>query len=372
MSDLCREFGISRKTGYKLHKRYGELGPVGLYDQCRRPLHSPQRTARSVVEHVVQLRRRHPSWGPKKLKQRLHDLHPEVPWPAASTIGVILNDEGLVDGRKRRRRASPTPSSERRESNAPNELWCIDFKGHFRLGNRSYCYPLTVTDHYSRYLLGCEALANTKVDPAATTLEGVFRDHGLPEAIRSDNGAPFASTGRAGLTQLSVWLMRLGIQLERIDPGCPQQNGRHERMHRTLKQDATRPPGKSFLQQQERFDEFRRLFNDERPHEALEMKTPAKVHIPAEKRLPAQLAELDYPLHDDISYVDRYGYIRLAGSKGTYVAAALAGQKLGLRSLEQGTWLLSFMDLDLGYLDEETNKIIDLKDSEHHPEATKV
>jgi transposase InsO family protein len=360
MSDLCREFGISRKTGYKFKERYGELGVEGLYDRCRRPLSVPHRTARGVVEHIVRLRKKHPSWGPKTLKQRLHDLMPEVGWPAASTIGVILKDEGLVDGRKRRRRASPTPPSERRESKAPNELWCIDFKGQFRLGNRRYCYPLTVTDHFSRYLVACEALSNTKVEPAAHTLENVFRSYGLPEAIRSDNGTPFASTGRAGLSTFSVWLMRLGIRLERIDPGHPEQNGRHERMHRTLKQGATRPPSRNMLQQQERFDTFQRVFNDERPHHALDLKTPSSVYKPAVRTLPDRLPDVTYPLCEHVRYVNQYGNINIPTRTNVYLSKALAGQPIGIRAIEPGTLLLSFMDIDIGYFDQQTKKIIDI------------
>ena len=216
MSDLCGEFGISRKTGYKLLRRYDEKGARGLYDRSRRPNRSPQRTTQDVAARVIGLRKRYATWGPKKLRRRLQDLDPEVRWPAASTIGVLIKDAGLVDGRKRRRRAWPTPPSERCTSTRANELWSIDFKGHFRMGNGRYCYPLTVSDHFSRFLLGCEALECTRVDPAALALEAVFRDYGLPERMRSDNGAPFASTGFCGLTRLSVWLLRLGIQLERV------------------------------------------------------------------------------------------------------------------------------------------------------------
>jgi len=359
MTDLCREFGISRKTGYKLRDRYATNGSAGLYDQSRRPRHNPNRTPGTIAERVISIRQRYPTWGPKKLKQRLHDLEPEIKWPAASTIGAIIRDAGLVTGRKRRRRTPPSPAP-RRESEAPNELWCMDFKGQFRMGNRSYCYPLTVSDHFSRFLLGCEALDSTKLVPAAQALETVFREHGLPDAMRSDNGTPFASTGRCGLTTLSVWLMRLHIRLERIEPGHPEQNGRHERMHRTLKAEATRPAGKNLLQQQERFDRFCAIYNHERPHEALDMKTPAVVHTKSPRPLPPKLDELTYPLHDTTARVHANGVIRRRGRKQTYVATSLVGQRLGLRQVDDGTWLVSFMELDLGYIDDETNRLIQI------------
>lgn len=359
MSDLCREFEISRKTGHKLKKRFEMHGVEGLYERSRRPKRSPQRTPQVIAERVVALRRKYPTWGPKKLRVRLQVLHPEIRWPAASTIGILLKDAGLVDGRKRRRRAWPTPASERRQSQGPNEVWCIDFKGQFRLGKGHYCYPLTVTDHYSRFLLGCEALEGTKADPAGRALEGVFRSYGLPRCMRSDNGSPFASTGLGGLTQLSVWLLRLGIELERIDPGHPEQNGRHERMHLTLKQDTTRPAADNSLQQQERFDEFRTRYNEERPHEALEMRTPASFYEPSSRKLPHTLEPPSYPLHDLHRNVSQAGCVRLEGHD-VYLSKALIGQRVGLTQLESATWLVSFMQMDLGYLDLSTRSVLPL------------
>lgn len=364
MTDLCREFEISRKTGYKLAERYAKAGPHGLYDRSRRPKRSPNRTAGSVVQRIVRLRRRYPTWGPKKLRSRLETLEPEVRWPAASTIGVILKDAGLVDGRKRRRRAWPTPSSERMDSSAPNELWCMDFKGQFRLTNRQYCYPLTVTDHFSRCLLGCEALTSTCTGPTANALELVFREHGLPHRLRSDNGSPFASVGLAGLSRLAVWLMRLGIKLERIEPGHPEQNGRHERMHLTLKQETTRPAAENMLLQQARFDDFRDQFNNVRPHEALQMQTPSAVHTPSERRLPQQLAPLFYPLHDIQRVVSDSGCIRM-NKRNLYVGTAFVGVDLGLRQLELHTWLLSFMDYDLAYLDLQQRTLVPITQDLH-------
>jgi len=359
MTDLCREFEISRKTGYKLVERFTKAGPEGLLDRSRRPKTNPHRTPGSVVSRVVKLRRQYPTWGPKKLRSRLETLDQEVRWPAASTIGVILKDAGLVDGRKRRRRVWPTPPSDRTDSQGPNELWCMDFKGQFRLSNRQYCYPLTVTDHFSRYLLGCEALTSTRTDPTAAALELIFREYGLPSRLRSDNGTPFASVGLAGLSRLAVWLMRLGIKLERIDPGHPEQNGRHERMHLTLKQETTRPGAENMLLQQARFDDFREQFNGIRPHEALQMQTPSSVHEQSKRRLPRQLPPLVYPLHDLQRPVGSNGCIKL-NRRNFFVGAAFVGQDLGLRQLEPHTWLLSFMDYDLGYLDLEQGAVVAL------------
>lgn len=350
ITDLCREFGISRNTGQRLKRRFAEEGASGLYERSRRPLRSPHRTSQEVAGRVVRLRKKFPTWGPKKLRARLQQLHPEVPWPAASTIGVLLKDAGLVDGRKRRRRAWPTAPSSRQDSRAPNDLWCMDFKGQFRLGDRSYCYPLTVTDHFSRFLLGCDGLESTRSSPAAAALEAVFREFGLPARMRSDNGAPFASTGMAGLTALSVWLLRLGIELERIEPGHPEQNGRHERMHETLKAEATRPAGRTMLQQQEKLDRFQDIYNSERPHEALDMQQPAVVYTPSARRLPDNLEPPTYPLHDDAKTVTQAGVIYLNG-KCFYLTTALVSQQVGLRQLEAKTWLVSFLEHDLAYLD---------------------
>lgn len=367
ITDLSREFGISRQTGHALVRRYEEFGTKALRDRSSRPRRIPNRTPSAKADAIMALRRKHPTWGPKKLKERLEKLQPDVRWPAASTIGAILDDAGLVNKRTRRRRASPT-GTPRRESSAPNELWCMDYKGQFRLGNGRYCYPLTVTDHFSRYLTGCEALENTRTADAQSTLWAVFARYGLPDAIRSDNGVPFASTGRLGLSRLAVSLLRLGIELERIEPGHPEQNGRHERMHLTLKQDATRPPGANILAQQEKFDSFRKTFNEERPHEALSMKTPDSVYRPSARPLPRMLEPLTYPLHDDTCRVKACGHFRFPSGEYVYLSTSFGGQDVGLREISPGTWLVSFMSLDIGYLDEATKRIIDLP-SVSHPEC---
>lgn len=354
MTDLCLEFGISRKTGHKVWNRFERGGLEGLGDRPRRPRSSPHQTPRDIVEQIIDLRHRYPTWGPKKLRARFLDVNPGVRPPAASTIGVILRDAGLIDGRKRRRRILGEPTA-LRSSSAPNELWGIDFKGQFPVGDGRYCYPLTLSDHFSRYLLLCEALENVRASGARAVLEECFREYGLPVAIRSDNGSPFASSGRLHVTTLGVWLLRLGIALERIKPGHPEQNGRHERMHLTLKQEATRPAAANLLQQQERFDAFRERFNRERPHEALAMKTPASVHVLSKRSYePERILEpLAYPLHDSTLRILADGSLYFSTlERRIHVGTAFAGENVGVREVTRGTWLVSFLDYELGYFDE--------------------
>ncbi len=348
MADLCRVYGISRQAGYKLKERYLRYGPDAFGDRSRRPHNSPYQTPDAVVDVLVRWRNKHPSWGPKKLKEEIEKKEPTVKVPAPSTIGEILSRKNLTKRRTKRRRAlpsqTPLPASQ-----APNEIWCTDFKGQFRLGNRSYCYPLTLTDHFSRFCLGIDALESPCDRGVRAGCEAAFEMYGLPGAIRTDNGPPFASTGLWGLTQLSVWWMRLGIELQRIEPGHPEQNGRHERFHLTLKQDATRPAKHNILQQQQRFDDFRCEYNEARPHESLDMRYPAQMYAPSERRFDAELAPLDYPLHDDVKTVRSSGQLDFGKHRNIYLSKALCGQPVGLRQLDHG-WLVSFMHLDLGYI----------------------
>ncbi len=273
MAELCREFGISRKTGYKIFERYQECGVQGLTDRSRRPHHYAHKLPFQVENYTLNVKREHPTWGARKIRERLIRRFSGIKIPAKSTIHALLDRHGLVERRGRfRRRAQGTALS---LGQRPNELWCTDYKGEFLLGNRQYCYPLTVTDHASRYLLTCEALSSTREEYAFTVFERLFKERGLPANIRSDNGVPFASAHALfNLSKLAVWWLRLGIGIERIQPGHPQQNGRHERMHLTLKKEATKPAATNFLQQQARFDKFIEVFNKERPHEALDMNCP--------------------------------------------------------------------------------------------------
>ena len=349
MAQLCRAFGISRKTGYKIFTRYKEHGLEALTDRSRRPVRYANQLPPQVESLIVSLKRDKPHWGARKIRELLvRRLAGDVRIPAKSTIHAVLHRHGLVkEAGRPRHRATGTPLS---TGAAPNDLWCADFKGEFKLGNGQYCYPLTVTDHASRFLLLCEALESTREDWAITAFEQLFQERGLPEAIRSDNGVPFASPNALfNLSKLSVWWLRLGIAIERIKPGQPQQNGRHERMHLTLKQEATRPPGLNSLQQQARFDAFQQEFNTDRPHEALAMKCPAEVYS-ASTRPYNGLPDVSYRFHDRDVLVTACGRICLHRKK-INISTVLAGQRLGIKEVDEGIWIVSFMCYDLGYID---------------------
>ena len=349
MSEVCRAFGISRKTGYKIFERYKEHGLEALTDRSRRPVRYANQLPQQIESLIVAAKRDKPHWGARKIRELLvRRLDGDIRVPAKSTIHAVLHRHGLVKipGRPRHR-ATGTPLS---TGAAPNELWRADFKGEFRLGNGRYCFPLTVTDHASRFLLLCEALESTRENLAITAFEQLFQERGLPQAIRSDNGVPFASpNGLFNLSKLSVWWRRLGIAIERIKPGHPQQNGRHERMHLTLKKEATRPPGMNSLQQQARFDDFVQEFNTERPHEALAMKCPAEIYS-ASSRPYSGLPDLTYPLHDRDALVTDCGRICMH-RKRLNISTVLAGQRLGIKEVDDGIWIVSFMHYDLGFID---------------------
>jgi len=355
MASLCREFGISRKTGYKIFERYEECGLEGLTDRARRPHRYANQLPVQVEAAIVAAKREKPSWGARKIRERLlRRLPAEVKVPARSTIHAILDRHGLVARAKRSRTACNGTSLS--PGLTPNELWCTDYKGEFKLGNHKYCYPLTVTDHASRYLLLCEAMESNQEQFAFTAFERLFKERGLPQAIRSDNGVPFASpNGLFNLSKLSVWWLRLGISIERIKPGRPQQNGRHERMHLTLKKEATRPAGANLLQQQAKFDAFLEEFNNERPHEALAMKCPAEIYTASTKPYRG-IAEPQYPFHDKTIVVTNCGRLCLYRKK-INLSVCLAGQAVGIKEVDDGIWLVSFMDYDLGYVDLEEKSL---------------
>jgi transposase InsO family protein len=360
MTDLCREFGISRKTGYKIHARYKELSVVGLYDAKRAPENIPHRTPPEVAERILKLRRKHPTWGAPKLRAWLVEREGGR-WPAVSTIGVLLQKSGMVRP-QRRRRAVEACVTGLSVPTQTNDLWCIDFKGQFRLRNGHYCYPLTVTDAQSRFILICEGMERIDGERVWQELERTFRRFGLPKAIRSDNGSPFASRGLCGLSKLSARWIGLGIKHERIEPGKPQQNGRHERMHRTLKAETTRPAAASMLAQQERFDRFCEIFNHERPHEALEQMTPSSHYVPSTR--PYAAMSLVYPLHDDVRTVTSCGHVSVTRKRGTsiFVSTALAGLRVGIRELEDDRWLISYADIDLGICDLGSKRLLSLEE----------
>ncbi len=349
MASLCREFGISRQTGYKILDRYEECGLEGLSDRARRPFRYAHQLPEQVEAAIVKAKREKPHWGARKIRERLlRSFRSEIKVPARSTIHAILDRHGLVAKVSRSRtRAEGTPLS---AGSTPNALWCTDYKGEFQLGNKQYCYPLTVTDHASRYLLLCEAMESNKEAYAFTAFERLFRERGLPQAIRSDNGVPFASpNGLFNLSKLSVWWLRLGISIERIKPGHPQQNGRHERMHLTLKKEATRPAGTNILQQQAKFDAFVDEFNNERPHEALGMQCPAEMYVASLKPYEG-IPEPEYPFHDKTIMVTYCGRLCLYRKK-INLTRSLAGQSVGIKEVDDGIWLVSFMQYDLGYVD---------------------
>jgi len=351
MTDVCRAFGISRKTGYKLWERYKAEGPKGLFDRSRAPQRVAQRTSKELRELLIAARRAHPTWGARKLRAWLEAQHDGLKLPAPSTIGDLLGREGLVQRRRRRNGTTPHPHS-LTMANAPNDVWCADFKGQFRLGNGEYCYPLTISDRHSRFLLSCEGLESVRGASAELVFDAAFRRHGLPKVIRTDNGVPFASTGLFGLSRLSVRWLRLGIRPERIKPANPQQNGQHERMHRVLKAETTRPAAFTLLQQQERFDRFVDEYNHVRPHEALGQVPPGSLYDVSDRSLVDPMPDPTYPLHDERRRVSLSGHLPMGGRNNSYfLATALAGEYVGLREIGANQWLVSFMTIDLGILD---------------------
>lgn len=354
-SEACESFSISRKTGYKWLERYDAGGIAGLEEQSRAPKHRPHALSSSMRSRLIAARKRRPRWGPRKLLAWLEDREPDLELPAASTVGELLKREGLVRSRRRHGRPQATPTN-LHEAVAPNDCWCVDFKGQFVVGHE-YCYPLTATDLFSRFLLGCQGLTSTSTEEARPIFEKLFREYGLPWAIRSDNGPPFASVGLGGLSRLAVWWVRLGIRLERIPPGEPQHNGQHERMHRTLKAETAKPPEPTFPAQQRRFDEFRLDFNTERPHEALDNEVPVSLYQPSQRDLPATLPELEYPSHYILRSVrGGDGHIKLKGA-ALYVSDALKGEVVGLEEVDDDIWKLFFGPLLLGIINARAPKM---------------
>jgi putative transposase len=354
MAPLCAEFGISRKTGYKIFDRYKDCGVQAFSDRSRRPYRQANRLPAPVEATIVRLKREYPGWGAPKIREKLRQRLSGVQLPAISTVHAVLDRHGLVI-RRRRRRHVPL-GTELSRPTQPNALWCADYKGEFLLGNRRYCYPLTITDFASRYLLTCEALATTQERVAFTVFEHTFKTFGLPQVIRTDNGVPFASAHAIyGLSKLAVWWLRLGIQIERIKPGHPQQNGRHERMHLTLKKEATKPAAANVLQQQARFDRFIDQYNQDRPHQALDMKVPADLYAPS-PRVYRGLEELTYPFHDHTFTVTHCGRICFCGRK-VNLSQVFAGQNVGVTQVNDRLWLVTFMHYDLGYFDDETCRL---------------
>ena len=359
MAHLCREFGISRKTGYKIYSRYKDCGLDALTDRSRRPYRQANQLPMQIEKLIVGLKKEYPHWGAPKIREKLKRLYPDIHCPAVSTVHAVLDRHGLVKRRKRRRnKACGTALA---HVTQPNELWCADYKGEFMLADRRYCYPLTVTDYASRYLITCDALSTTREAMAFPVFERAFKDFGLPTTIRTDNGVPFSSPNALyGLSRLSVWWLRLGIHIERIQPGHPEQNGRHERMHLTLKKEATKPAAENFLVQQGRFDNFIDYYNQERPHQALNMKMPAETY----KKSPRPyrgLEDLEYPFHDLTAQVTNCGRFCYKSRK-INLSTVFAGQLIGVKQVTNSVWLVSFMHYDLGYFDAESCRLEPIQD----------
>jgi putative transposase len=350
MAELCREFGVSRKTGYKWVARYSAEGPAGLDDRSRAPHAHPNRVAAVVLEALLQARRAHRHWGARKILAWLARRQPELTLPAASTVSAVFSRYGLARARQARRRTPPY-TDPFADADAPNRVWCADFKGEFRTGDGKRCYPLTVTDAFSRMLLRCTALRSPKTVWVQPLFEQTFREYGLPERIRTDNGTPFASRGAGGLSRLSIWWVKLGIRHERIEPGHPEQNGRHERMHRTLKQETLRPPAGSLRSQQARFDAFQFEYNQDRPHEALDDNLPASRYTPSPRTFPRRLPRIEYAPDLKVRKVAASGRIRWNSAMVT-IGHALEGEWI---SVEPGDGLnhVYFADIRLGFIDDE-------------------
>ena len=360
VASLCNAYGISEKTGHKWINRFKEEGRPGLSDRSRAPHDTPHKISLEVRREILALREKHPTWGPKKLRVLLRRRTPERHWPAASSIGDLLRREGHAHPQRRRKVGAEFPiDAGLTAAHAPNDVWSTDFKGQFRLKNGDLCYPLTAQDAFSRFVIGTTALSSTASLPVRIAFTRHFQEYGLPLVIRSDNGVPFASPLAIGrLSKLSVWWIRLGIRPERIEPGEPQQNGKHERMHKTLKADATRPPSSSLGEQQLRFDEFRREYNDERPHESLGQETPASRYSASAREFPSYLPDLNYPAHFEVRAVSPSGTIKLR-SRRFQVSTALTNQELGLEEIDDDLWIVSFGPLVLGTLHYPSGTFID-------------
>ena len=357
VSELCARYGVSRKTGYKWIERYMANGPDGLLERGHQAQVVHNKTSTQVEQALLALRLRHPSWGAKKLLHTLALREPMLELPARSTVCDILSRNGLVS-KNPRRRAAGHPGRPSSSIVLPNDCWSADFKGHFRTGDGLYCYPLTVTDNYSRYLLGCQALAGTTHDASKAVFTRLFEHYGLPSRIRTDNGVPFAAPALGRLSRLSVWWIKLGVLPELIEPGQPQQNGRHERMHRTLKAETTKPPAASSRAQQRRFDAFVREYNEERPHEALDMSTPAQRYKASTRAMPDKLPQPEYPDRFEVRYVSANGGIRWR-KRWVNVTSALVGEHIGLEEIDDGQWDVYFGTMKLGRLHERLMRIED-------------
>ena len=349
MAALCRRFGVNRRSGYKWRERYRSEGVAGLVDRSRAPRHHPQAMSAAIAERCLAVRRAHPTWGPVKVRAFLMRCEPAIAWPAASSIGALFDREGLTVKRRLRRRGPPADAPFAACAQA-NAVWAIDFKGWFLTGDGTHCEPLTLCDAHSRYLLRCQALARSDAEHVWPVVDAAFREFGLPQRLRSDNGPPFASSGAGGLSQLAVKVIKAGVVPERIAPGKPQQNGRLERLHLTLLQDTAKPPARSLREQLERLRAFQRLYNEERPHAALENATPAERYAPSPRAFDGVLREPQYPADSEVRRVRSNGEIKWRGQL-IQVSGALYGEPVGLAEAADGAWHVSYGPVALGIID---------------------
>ena len=357
VSDLCARYGVSRKTGYKWITRYIEHGPDGLMERSHANHHVHNRTDPRIEEALVALRKKHSKWGGKKLLNILGEKHPDWILPAESTACDIFKRNNLVRKTAKRKKIGH-PGKPGGLITAPNTCWSVDFKGQFRMRDGNYCFPLTVTDNFSRYLLACKALEGTSMDPVKAVFTRLFYEYGLPDWMRSDNGTPFAAYTLGRLSRLSVWWIRLGILPDLIQPGRPQQNGKHERIHKTLKAETTKPPAGNSRAQQRKFNVFMDEFNNVRPHESLGMKTPAKIYVPSTRPMPHKLPEIEYPDHFEVRYVSATGGIKWK-CDWYNVSSVLVGEYVGLEEVDDDQWDIYFGPIKLGRLHEHSGKIED-------------
>jgi transposase InsO family protein len=362
MTELCNYYGISRKTGYKWLARYNQGGIEALRDLSRAPLSHPQEISHRIKETILAVKSRFPRWGAPKIRARLEREYPNWhSYPAISTIGLFLRNQNLTCPRKKRHKATPTkpPLTNGRYI---NQVWCADFKGHFSTGNGSRCNPLTISDHASRYLLCCRHVDQMSYELVKMCFERIFREYGLPEVIRTDNGTPFSSRGLGGLSRLSYWWIRLGVYPERIEPGHPEQNGRHERIHKTLKDYTARPAAMTLSAQQQRFNKFRREYNEHRPHEALQMRTPSDCYSSSLREFPSRLPKISYPDHMQIKRVQSHGGFRYKGRR-LFTTECLASNYVGIEQIDEDTSLLWYCDYLLARIDHRRWQVVPLKPS---------
>ncbi len=349
-TELCERYGISRKTGYKWVDRYVEEGVKGLEDRPRCPENIPKKTPIHIENAIIEVRKKHPYWGAKKILKILERKRIQYNLPCRATVCEILKRNGYVESKRKRRRRSH-PGKPTTVANEPNSLWTADFKGHFKTRDGVYCYPLTIADAYSRYLLECKGLLSPCLADTKRGFKKIFKKYGLPDRIRTDNGLPFASSSLGRLSQLSIWWIRLGIYPELIEPASPQQNGRHERMHRTLKAETTRPSAGDLKGQQKKFNTFIKEFNNERPHEALNDDTPASKYRRSSRDIPSKLAKIEYPVHYEARLVSKNGGIRWNHVR-VPVSHILGGEHVGLEEIDDGIWEVYYGPVWLGRFDE--------------------